>query len=45
MLWGSMNFTRSGYERNAEDVSLDTDPAVVAAAINEMEQQYSMGAP
>lgn len=42
VLWGSMNFTRSGYERNAEDVSLDTDPAVVAAAINEMEQLHPM---
>ena len=35
-----MNFTRSGYERNAEDVSLDLDPGLVATAVNEMEQLY-----
>jgi hypothetical protein len=35
-----MNFTHSGYERNAEDVSLDLDPELVATAINEMEQLY-----
>ena len=40
VLWGSMNFTRSGYERNAEDVSLDLDPELVATAVNEMEQLY-----
>jgi phosphatidylserine/phosphatidylglycerophosphate/cardiolipin synthase-like enzyme len=42
VLWGSMNFTRSGYERNAEDVSLDTEPTIVAAAVNEMEQLHPM---
>jgi hypothetical protein len=41
MIWGSMNFTRSGMERNAEDVSLELDTATVARAINEMEQLYS----
>jgi hypothetical protein len=40
MIWGSMNFTRSGLERNAEDVSLELDVAAVARAINEMEQLY-----
>lgn len=40
VLWGSMNFTRSGYERNAEDVSFDVDPRIVATAVNEMEQIY-----
>ena len=40
VLWGSMNFTRSGYERNAEDVVLETDPAEVAMAVNVMEQLY-----
>ena len=40
VLWGSMNFTLSGYERNAEDVSLDLDPRIVATAVNEMEQLY-----
>ena len=43
VLWGSMNFTSSGYERNAEDVALDVDAALVAAAINEMEQLHPMG--
>ena len=40
VLWGSMNFTRSGYERNAEDVALEVDPTAIAAAINEMEQLH-----
>jgi hypothetical protein len=40
VIWGSMNFTRSGMERNAEDVSLDVDGATVARAVNEMEQLY-----
>ena len=40
MIWGSMNFTRSGLQRNAEDVSLELDTARVAMAINEMEQLY-----
>lgn len=40
MIWGSMNFTRSGLQRNAEDVSLELDSARVAMAINEMEQLY-----
>jgi phosphatidylserine/phosphatidylglycerophosphate/cardiolipin synthase-like enzyme len=43
ILWGSMNFTRSGYERNAEDVALEVDPAAVAAAVNEMEQLHPSG--
>jgi hypothetical protein len=43
VLWGSMNFTGSGYERNAEDVFLDFDVEVVATATNEMEQLYPMG--
>ena len=43
VLWGSMNFTRSGYERNAEDVSLELDVEIVAASINEMEQLHPMG--
>ena len=40
MIWGSMNFTRSGLERNAEDVSLELEPSEVARAVNEMEQLY-----
>lgn len=43
VLWGSMNFTRSGYERNAEDVALDLEPTAIATAINEMEQLYPTG--
>lgn len=43
MIWGSMNFTRSGMQRNAEDVSLEVDVARVAAAISEMEQLYGPG--
>jgi hypothetical protein len=35
-----MNFTRSGLQRNAEDVSLELEAADVARAINEMEQLY-----
>jgi hypothetical protein len=40
VIWGSMNFTRSGMERNAEDVSFAIDPPTVARAVNEMEQLY-----
>lgn len=40
VLWGSMNFTYSGYERNAEDVALDLDVEAVATAVNEMEQLH-----
>ena len=40
MIWGSMNFTRSGLGRNAEDVSLELDISTVARAVNEMEQLY-----
>jgi hypothetical protein len=40
VIWGSMNFTRSGLQRNAEDVSLELDGSEVARAINEMEQLY-----
>jgi hypothetical protein len=40
VVWGSMNFTFSGMERNAEDVELDVAADVVASAINEMEQLY-----
>jgi phosphatidylserine/phosphatidylglycerophosphate/cardiolipin synthase-like enzyme len=40
VIWGSMNFTRSGLQWNAEDVSLEIEPADVARAINEMEQLY-----
>lgn len=40
VIWGSMNFTRSGLQRNAEDVSLELEAADVARAINEMEQLY-----
>lgn len=43
IMWGSMNFTRSGYERNAEDVALEVDPEAVAAAVNEMEQLHPSG--
>jgi phosphatidylserine/phosphatidylglycerophosphate/cardiolipin synthase-like enzyme len=43
ILWGSMNFTRSGYERNAEDVALEVDPGEVASAVNEMEQLHPSG--
>jgi phosphatidylserine/phosphatidylglycerophosphate/cardiolipin synthase-like enzyme len=43
ILWGSMNLTRSGYERNAEDAALEVDPADVAAAVNEMEQLHPSG--
>ena len=43
VVWGSMNFTRSGYEHNAEDVSLDIEREVVGAAVNEMEQLYPIG--
>lgn len=43
VIWGSMNFTRSGLQRNAEDVALEAEPAEVARAIAEMEQLY--GAP
>jgi phosphatidylserine/phosphatidylglycerophosphate/cardiolipin synthase-like enzyme len=44
VIWGSMNFTFSGLQRNAEDVALETDPAIVASAINEMEQLYPVEA-
>jgi phosphatidylserine/phosphatidylglycerophosphate/cardiolipin synthase-like enzyme len=40
VIWGSMNFTRSGLQRNAEDVSFELDAPEVARAINEMEQLY-----
>jgi len=40
VIWGSMNFTRSGLQRNAEDVSLQVETAEVARAVNEMEQLY-----
>jgi hypothetical protein len=40
VIWGSMNFTRSGLQRNAEDVSLEVEAVDVARAINEMEQLY-----
>lgn len=40
VIWGSMNFTWSGLRRNAEDVSLQVQPADVARAVNEMEQLY-----
>ena len=40
VLWGSMNFTRAGIGRNAEDVSLETDPERVAHAVNEMMQLH-----
>jgi phosphatidylserine/phosphatidylglycerophosphate/cardiolipin synthase-like enzyme len=40
VIWGSMNFTRSGLQRNAEDVSLEIEAPDVARAINEMEQLY-----
>lgn len=43
VVWGSMNFTYSGIERNAEDVSLETAPEFVAGAVNEMEQLYPTG--
>jgi phosphatidylserine/phosphatidylglycerophosphate/cardiolipin synthase-like enzyme len=43
VIWGSMNFTRSGLQRNAEDVSLELDRAAVAKAINEMEQLHGKG--
>lgn len=39
-LMGSMNFTYSGYERNAEDLRIDVDPAEVAARVNELQQLY-----
>lgn len=45
MIWGSMNFTRSGLQRNAEDVSLELDTATVARGINEMEQLYGDSLP
>lgn len=40
ILWGSMNFTRSGVKANAEDVELETNPALVATAISEMIELY-----
>jgi phosphatidylserine/phosphatidylglycerophosphate/cardiolipin synthase-like enzyme len=40
VIWGSMNFTWSGLQRNAEDVSLEVEAPDVARAINEMEQLY-----
>lgn len=40
VVWGSMNFTRSGYERNAEDVAFEIDAQEVAMAVNEMEQLH-----
>ena len=40
MIWGSMNFTRSGMQYNAEDVSLEVDVVRVSSAISEMEQLY-----
>lgn len=40
VIWGSMNFTFSGFERNSEDVHFDTAADVVAAAINEMVQLH-----
>ena len=43
MIWGSMNFTRSGMQYNAEDVSLEVDVVRVAGAISEMEQLYGTG--
>lgn len=43
IMWGSMNFTRSGYERNAEDVALEVETGAVAAAVNEMEQLHPSG--
>jgi hypothetical protein len=43
VIWGSMNFTRSGLQRNAEDVSLELDRPAVAKAINEMEQLHGGG--
>jgi len=43
VIWGSMNFTNSGIERNAEDLILDLDPAAVGRAINEMEQLHGAG--
>jgi hypothetical protein len=39
-LMGSMNFTYSGYERNAEDLRIDVDTAEVAARVNELQQLY-----
>jgi hypothetical protein len=45
VFWGSMNFTRSGLQRNAEDVSLQVEAAEVARAINEMEQLYGAATP
>ena len=39
-LMGSMNFTYSGYERNAEDLRIDVDAAEVAARVNELHQLY-----
>jgi hypothetical protein len=40
VLWGSMNFTRSGVRANAEDVEFDVDPSSVANAISEMIELY-----
>lgn len=40
VLWGSMNFTYSGLEKNAEDVQLETASDDVAAAINVMQQLH-----
>lgn len=39
-LMGSMNFTYSGYERNAEDLRIDVESAEVAARVNELHQLY-----
>ena len=39
-LMGSMNFTYSGYERNAEDLRIDVDTAEVAARVNELQQLH-----
>lgn len=40
VIWGSMNFTRAGIQRNEEDVEIETNPADVAQAIGEMVQLY-----
>jgi hypothetical protein len=39
-LMGSMNFTYSGYERNAEDLRIDVETSEVAARVNELQQLY-----
>jgi phosphatidylserine/phosphatidylglycerophosphate/cardiolipin synthase-like enzyme len=41
-LMGSMNFTYSGYERNAEDLRIDVEPSEVAARVNELQQLYPL---